>query len=115
MNIEDAYAELEQQLLLGEKLRDGLDPNIGLTSPHLEWGAYCTTIIRNLDPHGQIFVKSSPVGMFYDPWNLATFEWPNRDEAIRKRLTVEGFAQAVGALRAIIKLRPSPHAPSEPA
>jgi hypothetical protein len=115
MKIVDAYAELEQQLVLGKKLRDELDPNVGLTFRHLEWGAYCKTIIRQLDPHGEIFVKSSPVGMFYDPWNLATFEWPNRDETRRKQLTVEGFAQAVGALRAIVKLRPAPHVPSKPA
>ena len=108
MKTEDAYAELEQQLPLGEKLRDELDPNVGLTSRHLEWGGYCKTIIYLLDPYGEIFDKSTPVGMFYDPWNLATFEWPNRDESRRKQLTVEGFAQTVGALRAILKLRPAP-------
>lgn len=47
--------------------------------------------------------------MFYDGWNIATFYWSDYDERKRKKRNTEGFASAVGALRAIVKTRPSSH------
>ena len=113
MNVEAAYQELTSLLQEGESLRDNVDSEKGLTWKHLDWGEYCKSIIAYIDPHGEIFDKSTPVGMFYDAWNLATFHWVEEKitETTQIRRNVEGFAQAVGALRAIVKFRPHPRKP----
>lgn len=109
MDVKDAYKELEAHLEKGEALLCELDPEVGLSWQYLEWGEYAKTVIAVIDPHGKIYEKSTPVGMFYDGWNIATFYWSDYDEKKQKKRNIEGFAAAVGALRAIIKTRPSPH------
>ena len=112
MDIEESYNELTSQLIEGERLRDELDSEKGLTWKHLDWGEYCKTIIAYIDPNGEIYDHSTPVGMFYDGWNVATFYWSNIDEQTQKRRNMEGFSQALGAVRAIVKVRPKPRKPS---
>lgn len=108
MEVQEAYRELETQLQEGLRLCQDLNAKDGLTWKHLNWGEYCKTIIASIDPHGEIFDKSTPVGMFYDGWNLSTFKWEGADEKTNRQRNVEGFAQAVGSVRAIVKLRPAP-------
>lgn len=114
MDIKALYRELADLARKGKQLCDELDPEKGLTPRHHAWGECCKTIIAAIDPHGAIFDQSTPVGMFYDGWNTATFEWPDRDERSRKRLTVEGFAKAYGALEGILKAQPKPREPPPP-
>ncbi|MDY7094985.1 MAG: nucleotide-binding protein [Acidobacteriota bacterium] len=108
MDIEKAYQELERHLVEGETLLEQLDPEAGLSWRHHEWGEYAKTVIAVIDPHGKIFEKSSPVGMFYDGWNLATFYWEDLDSETNNKRNVGGFASAIGALRAIVRTRPEP-------
>ncbi|MDQ3812844.1 MAG: nucleotide-binding protein [Armatimonadota bacterium] len=108
MDIETAYRELADQVEKGEQLLKELNPAEGPTWKHLEWGESVKTIIAYIDPNGEIFDKSSPVGMFYDGWNLATFHWTDIEEKIQNRRNTDGFAQALGALKAIVKFRPAP-------
>jgi predicted nucleotide-binding protein len=108
MDIETAYRELADHVEKEEQLLKELNPEEGLTWKHHEWGVGVKTIIAYIDPHGEIFDKSSPVGMFYDGWNLATFHWEDVAEKVQNRRNADGFAQALGALKAIVKFRPAP-------
>jgi predicted nucleotide-binding protein len=112
---ETAYRELEQQLTVGEDLLRRLDPIAGPTLEHFGWGTYVETLVAVIDRHGKIYDDATPVGMFYNGWNLATFHWSDIGEAEQKRRNAAGFAQAVGALRAIVKVRPAPRLPDKPA
>jgi len=109
MDIEKLYQELEQQVLIGNALYDALDYSVGLTNKHYEWGGKTETIIAIIDPNGAIYDKSSPVGMFYTGWNVATFHWIDEkiDENEQRNRNIKGFAQALGALNAIVKFRPN--------
>lgn len=108
MDIETAYRELAEQVEKGEQLLKELNPEEALTWKHNEWGESVKTIIAYIDPHGEIFDKSSPVGMFYDGWYIATFHWKDVEEKVQDRRNTAGFARAVGALKAIVKSRPAP-------
>src|SRR5207249_3280656 len=100
---EKAYADLAKQLSEGEHLLQGLDGESGLSPRHLAWLEQCRTLIAMLDPFGKPSDHSSPVGMFYHGWEHATMSWSALAEAARRQKTVDGFASAVGALRAIVE------------
>ncbi len=108
MNTEDLYNELKNLVSQGEQLVGALDTKRELTFRHLEWGEHVKVIIGSIDPYGEIYDKSSPVGMYYDGWNLATFPYPDKSANERMRLNALGFARALGALKGIIKVRPAP-------
>lgn len=108
MNVKLAYEELAEQVKNGEELITKLSPNEGLSWKQMEWGENVKTIIATIDPYGQIFDRSTPVGMFYEGWNIATFHWTNVDGKTQKERNNQGFAQSVGALKAIVKYRPMP-------
>lgn len=113
MTTNQLYQELSQEIITGEQLLSELEESVGLTWKHHEWGSNITTVIAAIDPKGVIYDHSSPVGMFYEGWNLATFDYPGVVDDERKRRNIKGFAMALGSLKSIVKIKPSPRKESK--
>jgi len=106
MELKNIYNELEKELEVGENLLKDMSNQTELTWEHHAWGGNIETLISILDPNGVIYDHSTPVGMFYQGWNLATFNWTGIDKEDQIKRNKNGFAQAVGSLKSIVKFRP---------